>query len=355
MPGSRLERTHCVSTTAGLATTAAVRPSSSRRTFLKLSARLQSTHVSTSVKPLAASSARTRSLYAFSGSWRPAVAVLGSARGILLKPYAIATSSCAQAGGCSAGGLAPRRGERRLGSHEAAQRVARHDVRSVQDIGARRRHRHKQRRAVRARLRLQLHAAQKARGVRRAEREPRAAVDIRHVDLHRPRRQVRCCRRAPQRVHNLSAPAPARSHAWARAPAGHASAAAGCMCASACCCTGRRGTRLDGLHGEGLRAVLRKGSDHHVQYDVRLGEVRRGALDEHVARGELDSGVRAVDDRRQRQHLRRVSGCPPRLAWRIAQPPLVRTPPSRGVPAACGGRWRAVRCESMTTGYTQLL
>lgn len=103
IPGRRLERTHCVSTTHGFATTAAVLPSLGLFTFSKLSAREHSTHVRTSKYPACAASALRRSERAFSGCWRPTVLVVGMLFGMLLNPKAIATSSITSAA-CSTSG-----------------------------------------------------------------------------------------------------------------------------------------------------------------------------------------------------------------------------------------------------------
>mmetsp|Transcript_24834 Transcript_24834/g.45387 ORF Transcript_24834/g.45387 Transcript_24834/m.45387 type:complete len:212 (-) Transcript_24834:463-1098(-) len=50
------------------------------------------------------------------------------------------------------------------------------------------------------------------------------------------------------------------------------------------------------LHRERRPAVLAEHGDHGVEHDVRFGQVRRGALDEHVSRVQGDARVVAVDD-----------------------------------------------------------
>ena len=56
------------------------------------------------------------------------------------------------------------------------------------------------------------------------------------------------------------------------------------------------------FHLKRFRAVLGKHRHHRVQYNLRLVQIRRRALDEHVFRLQRDRAHRPVNQRRQRQH-----------------------------------------------------
>lgn len=76
-PGNRLVRTTSNSAVAGLPMVTAPPAPSPRRSAPKFSSREQSAHVRISVQPAAATSPRSSSHSAFSGSSRPVVASLG--------------------------------------------------------------------------------------------------------------------------------------------------------------------------------------------------------------------------------------------------------------------------------------
>mmetsp|Transcript_33370 Transcript_33370/g.56012 ORF Transcript_33370/g.56012 Transcript_33370/m.56012 type:complete len:207 (+) Transcript_33370:1389-2009(+) len=92
-PGTRLVRTHSKSHVLAFAMRAALLTSRGRLTSSKLSLLDPRIHVSTSVNPAMAISARIRSEKQFTGSCLPTVTVLGSVLGRLLYPKAMATSS----------------------------------------------------------------------------------------------------------------------------------------------------------------------------------------------------------------------------------------------------------------------
>ena len=63
-----------------------------------------------------------------------------------------------------------------------------------------------------------------------------------------------------------------------------------------------RPDNVDGLHSEGLLAVLRKHANDGVEHDFGLGEVGCGALDENVLRAQSNSRVVTVDDGRHGEY-----------------------------------------------------